>query len=103
MQPVRRQPIAPPRIVANQLDNSLLIQADPQRYQSILKILKELDVPPRQILLDAKIYEVDLEDEFSSGLSWALQPLSAKPPSATRQASSGPSTAPGSTSLPARW
>ena len=68
---------APPRIVANQLDNSLLIQADPQRYQSILKILKELDVPPRQILLEAKIYEVDLEDDYSSGLSLALQPLSA--------------------------
>src|SRR5579871_225607 len=64
---------APPRIVANQLDNSILIQADPQRYQSILKILKELDVPPRQILLEAKIYEVDLNSGLAAGLSWNLQ------------------------------
>jgi general secretion pathway protein D len=62
--------------VANQLDNSLLIQADPQHYQSILKILKELDVPPRQILLEAKIYEVDLSDGSSLGISYALQSLS---------------------------
>jgi len=27
-------------------------------------VLKELDVPPRQILLEAKIYEVDLTDQF---------------------------------------
>jgi general secretion pathway protein D len=64
---------APPRIVANQLDNSILIQADPQRYQSILKILKELDVPPRQILLEAKIYEVDLNSGFAAGLQWNLK------------------------------
>ena len=38
----------PPRIVANPLDNSLLIQADAQQYQAILKLLKDLDVPPRQ-------------------------------------------------------
>ena len=63
---------APPRIVANQLDNSILIQADPQRYQSILKILKELDVPPRQILLEAKIYEVDLNSGLSAGLAVEL-------------------------------
>jgi general secretion pathway protein D len=63
----------PPRIVPNPLDNKLLIQADAQQYQNILKVLKELDVPPRQILLEAKIYEVDLTDNFASGISYALQ------------------------------
>ncbi len=62
----------PPRIVPNPLDNSLLIQADPPHYQSILKLLQELDVPPRQILLEAKIYSVDLTDAFSSGVQAAL-------------------------------
>ena len=47
----------PPRIVANPLDNLLLIQADAQQYQAILKLLKELDVMPRQILLEAKASE----------------------------------------------
>ncbi len=65
---------APPRIVANPLNNSLLIQADPQQYQGILKMLKELDVPPRQILLEAKIYEVDLTDQFASGIQYSYTP-----------------------------
>ena len=62
---------APPRIVANPLDNSLIIQADAQRYHSILKLLKDLDIPPRQILLEAKIYSIDLTDQFSSGVNAA--------------------------------
>ncbi len=62
-----------PRIVPNPLDNALIIQADAQQYQNILKVLKELDVPPRQILLEAKIYEVDLTDGFASGLQLRLQ------------------------------
>src|SRR5579883_753151 len=61
------------RIVPNPLDNALIIQADPQTLQNILKILKELDVPPRQILLEAKIYEVDLSDNIATGLQWNLQ------------------------------
>jgi len=67
-------PVPPgPRIVPNPLDNSLLIQADPQQYQSVLKLLKELDVPPRQILLEAKIYSVDMSGAFSSGVTAYLQ------------------------------
>jgi general secretion pathway protein D len=59
----------PPRIIANPLDNKLLIQADAQQYQNILKILKELDVPPRQILLEAKIYYVTLTDSLTSDIT----------------------------------
>jgi general secretion pathway protein D len=56
------------------LDNKLLIQADAQQYQNILKVLKGLDVAPRQILLEAKIYEVDLSDQFSAGINYSLGP-----------------------------
>ena len=45
----------------------------PQEYQGIAKLLKELDVPPRQILLEAKIYEVSLTGAFSAGVSAYLQ------------------------------
>jgi general secretion pathway protein D len=58
--------VIPPRIIANPLDNKLIIQADAQQYQNILKILKELDVPPRQILLEAKFYSVDLTTLYST-------------------------------------
>ncbi|HEV2202443.1 MAG TPA: hypothetical protein VGR73_21710 [Bryobacteraceae bacterium] len=63
----------PVRIVPNPLDNALIIQADAQVYQAILKVLKDLDVPPRQILLEAKIYSVDLTGTFSSGIAANLQ------------------------------
>src|SRR5262249_8787988 len=66
----------PPRIVANPLDNALIIQADAQQYQAVLKLLKDLDVPPRQILLEAKIYSVAMNGAFSSGVSAALQKVS---------------------------
>jgi general secretion pathway protein D len=66
----------PPRIVPNPLDNALLIQADAQQYQAILKLLKELDIAPRQILLEAKIYSVTMSGAFSSGVSAAFQKVS---------------------------
>jgi len=71
----------PVRIVALSFDNKLMIQADPQRYQSILKMLEQLDHPPRQILLDAKIYSIDLTDQFASGVSAYFQNSSAGLPS----------------------
>ncbi|HLJ47767.1 MAG TPA: secretin N-terminal domain-containing protein [Bryobacteraceae bacterium] len=62
-----------PRIVPNQFNNSLMIQATPQQYESILKLLKEMDIPPRQVLVDAKIYSVELTGSFASGLTAVLQ------------------------------
>ena len=64
-----------PHVVPNPLDNSLLIQATTQEYEQILKLLKDLDVPPRQVLIEAKIYEVSLTGAFASGVSAYLQKL----------------------------
>lgn len=62
-----------PRIIPNPLDNTLLIQATPQEYAGIIKMLRELDVSPRQVLIEAKIYEVDLSGAFASGVAAFLQ------------------------------
>ncbi|MBZ5609676.1 MAG: hypothetical protein LAP38_15555 [Acidobacteriia bacterium] len=69
-----------PRVVANPLNNTLLIQASPQEYENILKLMKDLDVPPRQVLIEAKIYSVDLTHAFSSDVKAALQLVSGKTP-----------------------
>jgi general secretion pathway protein D len=61
-----------PRVIPNPFDNTLLIQATPQDYAQILKLLGLLDVPPRQILVEAKIYEVNMTGSFSSGVQAAL-------------------------------
>jgi general secretion pathway protein D len=57
-----------PRVVPNPFDNTLIIQSTPQEYESILSLLKDLDVPPRQVLIEAKIYEVELSGAFSNGV-----------------------------------
>jgi general secretion pathway protein D len=62
-----------PRVVPNPTDNSLLILATPDEYESIIRLLHELDVPPRQVLIEARIYEVRLTGAFSWGLTTFLQ------------------------------
>jgi general secretion pathway protein D len=69
-------PVRGPRVIANPLNNTLLIQATAQEYESIEQLVKELDVPPRQVLIEAKIYSVDLSYNFSSSVTAALQALS---------------------------
>jgi general secretion pathway protein D len=69
-----------PRVIANPLNNTLLIQASTQEYESILRLLKDLDVPPRQVLIEAKIYSVDLSHDFSSSVSAVLQQISGTTP-----------------------
>jgi len=65
-----------PRVVANPFNNTLLIQASPQDYENILGLLKDLDVPPRQVLIEAKIYSIDLTHAFSSDVQAKLQQIS---------------------------
>lgn len=62
-----------PRLIPNPLDNTLLIQATPQSYEGVMKLLKQLDIAPRQVLIEAKIYEVTLTGAFASGVSAFLQ------------------------------
>jgi general secretion pathway protein D len=55
------------------MDNTLLIRATPQEYEQIVSLLHQLDVAPRQVLIDAKIYEVELTGAFSAGVSAFLE------------------------------
>jgi general secretion pathway protein D len=60
-------------VIPNPFDNTLLIQATPQEYEQILNLLRQLDVPPRQVLIDAKIYEVELTGAFAAGVNAFLE------------------------------
>jgi general secretion pathway protein D len=66
-----------PRVVPNPFDNTLLIQATPTEYEQVMKLLVQLDVPPRQVLIEARIYEVTLTGAFASGVQAFLQKRSA--------------------------
>ncbi len=62
-----------PHVIPNPLDNTILIQGTPQEYEQILGLLRQLDIPPRQVLIDAKIYEVDLDGAFAAGVTAYLE------------------------------
>ncbi len=60
------------RIVADESSNSLIILATPRDYEKIREVLVKLDVVPRQVLIEAIIAEVTLNDDLQFGIEWAL-------------------------------
>jgi general secretion pathway protein D len=64
-----------PHVVPNPFNNTLLIQGTEEEYAQIAEMLRQLDVAPRQVLIDAKIYEVDLDNEFAAGVTNTLSNL----------------------------
>jgi general secretion pathway protein D len=62
-----------PRIVPNPFDNTLLIQSTPDQWEQISHLLEQIDVSPRQVLIEAKIYEVDLSGALAAGVEAFLQ------------------------------
>lgn len=61
------------RIVADPPNNALIITAKSQEYKEIEAVIKELDVLPLQVLIDATIAEVELTDNLKYGIKWAFQ------------------------------
>jgi general secretion pathway protein D len=58
------------RVVADDANNSLLIFATDNEYQRILSVLEEIDSQQNQVLLEAVIAEVSLDDEMKFGVRW---------------------------------
>jgi len=78
--PAAAAPPAPPnapssdvRIIADETSNTLIFQTTPQLWAEIERTLLQLDVLARQVLIDAQIYEVTLDDSLSLGISAFLQ------------------------------
>ena len=57
-------------IVADAANNSLLIKAPPREYKKILDALKQLDIVPLQVLVEATIVEVTLSGSLRYGVQW---------------------------------
>lgn len=60
------------RIIADKGNNALIIVATPSEYETILPVIKQLDIMPLQVLIDATIVSVDLNDDLKYGISWYL-------------------------------
>lgn len=61
------------RVIADPTNNALVIFAKPADYRDIELVLKELDVMPKQVLVDAMIAEVALTGKLQYGLKWYFQ------------------------------
>ncbi|MEL6170142.1 MAG: type II secretion system secretin GspD [Pseudomonadota bacterium] len=61
------------RIVASEATNTLLIRATREEYERVLGMLHRLDVPPRQVLVEANIVEVRLTDDLRYGVQWFFE------------------------------
>lgn len=60
------------RVVADPSNNALIVVAKPQEWKEIEAVIKELDVLPMQVLIDATIVEVLLRGELKYGLQWVI-------------------------------
>ncbi|MCK4391149.1 MAG: type II secretion system secretin GspD [Desulfobacterales bacterium] len=58
------------KITADEIRNSLIIEAIPGDYRIIANILKRLDVLPRQVLIEVTIAEISLDESTQLGIEW---------------------------------
>ena len=60
-------------VIADEANNTLVITATAQEYKRMSHILERIDVPPNQVLLEATIAEVRLNDDLKMGVRWFFQ------------------------------
>ncbi|HOO63879.1 MAG TPA: type II secretion system secretin GspD, partial [Synergistaceae bacterium] len=61
----------PTTVVADVPTNSLIFAAPPEQYESFVKIIQQLDIQPKQVMLRGLIAEVSLTRLNDAGIDWA--------------------------------
>lgn len=59
-------------ITPDEIRNALIIEASPADYKIIEGILKQIDIMPRQVLIEATIAEITLDSTTEFGVEYAL-------------------------------
>jgi type II secretion system protein D len=72
-QPIASTNTAPATLIADDSRNVILINATTQEHARIVKVLEQLDITPRQVLIDVLVAEVSLGDSLALGIEWALK------------------------------
>ncbi|HYE47267.1 MAG TPA: type II secretion system secretin GspD [Caulobacter sp.] len=60
------------RVSVDKESNSVVISAPPAERAQIEKVLREIDVSPGQVQVEASILEVTLNDDFRLGVDWSV-------------------------------
>lgn len=58
------------KVVADEINNAVLVYSSAAEYAKVAATLKRLDVPPTQVMIEASIIEVTLTDDLKYGLQW---------------------------------
>ena len=61
------------RIIADKANNAVVTVATPRAYETILPVIKQLDILPLQVLIDATVVSVKLTDNLQYGIEWFLR------------------------------
>jgi general secretion pathway protein D len=61
------------RVFHDEVTNSLIILATPKDYAIIEEVIKQIDIVPRQVLIEVLVAEVRLIDELQYGIEWFLE------------------------------
>ncbi len=61
------------KVVADEANNALFITTRPIDYKKVLKVLERADLNANQVLLEATIFEVTLNDQLKFGLRWHIE------------------------------
>jgi general secretion pathway protein D len=61
------------KIIADSTNNMIIVQATAPVYEEIRRTMEQLDILPRQVLIEAQIIQVGLDDSLNLGLSAALR------------------------------
>ncbi len=61
------------RVVADEFNNTILVWSTGSQFRKIEASLKRLDVAPIQVLIEASIIEVTLNDELRYGVEWLFR------------------------------
>jgi general secretion pathway protein D len=74
-----KQPQATPqtkfykKIIIDERRNCLIFVASPSDWATIKGLLEKLDIPSRQVLIEAVIGEITLDDQFRMGVEWFMK------------------------------
>ncbi|MDE0811044.1 MAG: hypothetical protein OSB69_17225, partial [Alphaproteobacteria bacterium] len=66
-------PTTPPRFMADEASNALLVWATRREYDVISEVLAKLDITPLQVLIEGTVIEITLRDRLRYGLQYFLE------------------------------
>jgi general secretion pathway protein D len=58
-------------MTVDNIQNALVFYATPSKYHDTLELIERLDVMPGQVLIEAAVVEVTLDNSFSTGIDWS--------------------------------